>query len=122
MGIEELFHEHGSKLEKLIREVQNLALAVRKLEEQMSSATQGLTDLQNAVAAQTTQSAAVVAQFKALAAQIAALQAQEGEVTDAQLETLAQSLNAAQASVAAALAPATAPTPAPSPATPAITP
>ena len=86
----------------------------------MASATQGLTDLTAAIAAQTIQSQAVVAAFTSLQAQIATLQAQEGEVTDAQLETFAQSLNAAQASVAAALAPATAPTPAPSAATPAI--
>jgi hypothetical protein len=94
--------------------------AVKRLEEQMASATQGLTDLNNAVAAQAIQSQAVITQFQALATQIAALQAQEGEVTDAQLETLAQTLNAAQASVAAALAPATSPTPTPSPATPAV--
>lgn len=82
---------------------------IERLERAMSSSTQGLTDLQAAVAAQTSQAAAVVAAFQALAAQIAALQAQSGEVTDAQLETLAQSLQAAQASIAAALAPATPP-------------
>jgi len=112
--------ETHKKLDQLIQEVQTLTQVVRKLEEQMASATQGLTDLNNAVAAQTVQSQAVVTQFQSLAAQIAALQAQEGEVTDAQLETLAQSLVTAQASVAAALAPATSPTPTPSAATPAV--
>ena len=73
----------------------------------MSSSTQGLQDLQTAVAAQTAQSALVVTDFQSLQAQIAALQEQEGEVTDQQLETLAQTLKSAQANVAAALAPAT---------------
>ena len=72
----------------------------------MSSSTQGLQDLQAAVVAQTAQSALVVSDFQSLQAQIAALQAQTGEVTDAQLEQLAQTLKSAQANVAAALAPA----------------
>lgn len=85
----------------------------------MSSATQGLTDLTAAVAAQTAQSQAVVTAFASLQSQLATAIAQEGEVTDAQLETMAQTLNSAQAAVAAALAPATAPTPPVTPATPA---
>jgi cell fate (sporulation/competence/biofilm development) regulator YlbF (YheA/YmcA/DUF963 family) len=78
-----------------------------RLEIYMSSSSQGLTDLQAAVAAQTAQAQAIVAAFQALEAQIAALQAAgAGEVTDAQLETLAQTLQQAQATVAATLAPA----------------
>ena len=82
----------------------------------MASNTQGLQDLQAALAAETVQSAAVVAAFQsvaqqisALQAQIAALQAQQGEVTDAQLEQFAQTLNQAQATVAAVLPAGTAP-------------
>ncbi len=96
-------------------------LKTERLVRKMASATQGLTDLQNAVAAQTAQATLVVTAFNNLQAQIAALQAQETEVTDAQLEALAQSLQQAQATVATALAPATpAPVPpAPAPAPPA---
>ncbi len=92
--------------EEVIYLFEDILDRIKRLEEKMASTTQGLQDLQNAVAAQTAQSAAVVTQFQALATQIAALQAQPGEVTDAQLETLAQTLQAAQAAVAAALAPA----------------
>ena len=95
-----------------------LDLILEKLEELLSTQGQGLTDLQNALAAETVQSALVVSTLQGLAAQIAALQAQiatlqsqQGEVTDAQLETLAQGLTAAEASVAAALPASAAPAP-----------
>ena len=86
----------------------------------MASATQGLTDLQNAIDAQTVQSQAVVAQFTLLNQELAALQNQTQEVTDAQLEAFAQKLQSAQAAVAAALAPSTVPTPPATAATPAV--
>jgi hypothetical protein len=88
-------------LGKLIKEIIKMA------------SNQGLTDLQAALAAETVQSALVVttlqglgSQITALTAQVASLQAQLAagtEVTDAQLESFAQGLDAAQASVAAAL-------------------
>jgi hypothetical protein len=80
-----------------------------RLEEQMNAVNQGLLDLQKAVADETTLDAQIVAAFKALQAQIAALQAQATEVTDAQLEQLAQTLNGAQATLTALVPPATAP-------------
>jgi len=98
---------HKPTVEEVLKKI------YERLGEMMSSSTQGLTDLQAALAAETTQSALVVAalqnfnsQLTALQAQVAALQAQLAagtEVTDAQLEQFAQTLDTAQASVAAAL-------------------
>lgn len=91
----------------------------------MSTQGQGLTDLEARVAAQKALSDAVVAAFTNLEQQIAALQSQEGEVTDAQLETLAQTLQAGQDEVQAALsgipAPASTPPAPPAPAPTAVT-
>lgn len=103
--------------------VRLLNLILKKQEELLSVTNQGLLDLEASIAALTTQDAAVVAALNTLVstqtslqAQIAALQAQLAagtEVTDAQLETLAQTSNAAQTAVAAALTAATPPAPAP---------
>lgn len=103
------FSQDAETVTLLHRILAQLQIIEQKENEIMATSTQGLQDLQAAVAAQTAQSATVVAAFQSLQQQIAALQAQQGEVTDAQLETLAQSLQAAQAAVATALAPAPAP-------------
>jgi len=91
----------------------------------MSSSTQGLTDLQAAVASVVAQDALVVTALTSLNGQISSLQTQVTqlqaqlaagtEVTDAQLEVMAQTLDTAEATVTAALP---APVAAPAPATP----
>jgi hypothetical protein len=81
-------------------------LILFELRSLMSSSTQGLTDLQNAVSALTTLATTVLTAIQSLQAQIAELQAQLAagtEVTDAQLETMAQTLEAAESSITAAL-------------------
>lgn len=69
----------------------------------MSATNQGLTDLQAQVAALTTISQTGAAALQSLEQQVTALQNQQAEVTDAQLETLAQTVKAANATISAAL-------------------
>jgi hypothetical protein len=99
------------------------ALVIFKLErmgEEMAAQGQGFTNLSEAVAADTAELQAEQAAFTALEAEIAQLIATgAGNVTDAQLQALADTLTASQTARAAAVAAANAAIPPATPAAPA---
>lgn len=74
---------------------------LQQIRRQLVASNQGLNDLNAAVAADTAEVQAEQASFTALEAAINALSTQTGGPTDAQLETLAQALQTAQAARAA---------------------
>ena len=96
-------------------EISRLWAAIKSLEGQVATQGQGLTDLQAKIASLTTIATDVATAIQDLKGQITQLQGQVAagaEVTDAQLETMAQTIQAAEDVISQAVAP-----PAPAPTT-----
>jgi conjugal transfer/entry exclusion protein len=80
---------------------QKILEGIERLEKLMSSLSQGFSDLQNAIAALTSEEGSVVSTIQALQAQIAA----GSPVTGDQLEALVTQVNSVSSGLAAAIAP-----------------